>query len=210
MRWARLFLVAGLAIVALSACGGGPARPTPVPPAERTATAESRAATSTVVAEATMRSKPPCLVDADTRQVLREWSNTLWKAGTEIGQNDPSRGLQFYEASTAYGILADCRDDGSLLAASGSPVACSVTADQIERLLNASTKGNIIMFQLAFAGADLEALAPMAALNRLLAERAVELQEACGFRSPSTPGPAATPRPIPDIVEETPSRGGFN
>jgi hypothetical protein len=203
----RRALVLGLAIAVLSACGG-PASPTPtpVPPEARTATAAARAATATASAEVALLSKSPCLVDAETRDALRQLADILWQAGTNVGSDNAGLGLQFYEASIAYGILTDCRELGGTPVPLGSPAAsgvgtpivCIADAEAIRRLQDAATKGTVIIFQLVLVG-DVEAddLKPVAGLNNLLIERARELEIACGLRPPGTPIPAASPAATP-------------
>jgi hypothetical protein len=200
----------GLMLAGLVACGSGSPAPTPMPPAERTATATAYQATATASAEAAELRKRPCLVDTETREILRLVSDTLWDAGTNVGSGNASLGLQYYEASIAYGLLTDCREvpgidlGGATPVASpspvampvgtpvGTPAACLVSPDDIAGLRDAASKGTAILFQLIFAGADAEDLAPLMGLNTLLIERAEALEIACGLRPPGTPVPEAT------------------
>jgi hypothetical protein len=151
------------------------------------------------------------MVDAGTREVLRLVADTLWDAGTNVGQGNASLALQYYEASIAYGLLTDCREipgidlggatpvaSPSLVATpAGTPVACPVTPEDIAGLRDAASKGTAILFQLIFAGAEAEDLAPLMGLNTLLTERAGALEVACGLRPPGTPIPATTPIATP-------------
>jgi hypothetical protein len=202
-RALSLVAIAMLVIGSVVACGGGSDAPrsTPLPP-------EIRAATSTASAIERELRKAPCVVSPHTRSLLREVADELWAIGTDLGdKGEGSLGLKFYEASIAYGILTECREvegtptaDGSPMAspaAGGTPVttaaACLDPERTIRRLREAVIKGGTIVFTASFQGIDLESLPTMLALNNLLADRAQELEIACGLRTPATPGAAATP-----------------
>lgn len=209
--WWRWGVVAiGIMLAGLVACGSGSPASTPMPPAARTATATAYQATATASAEAALLRKSPCLVDTETREILRLVSDTLWDAGTNIGQGNASLGLQYYEASIAYGLLADCRDvpgidlggatpvtSATPVAPAGTPTSCPVTPDDIAGLRDAASKGTAILFQLVFAGAEAEDLIPLMGLNTHLIERAEALEIACGLRPPGTPRAHATPFATP-------------
>jgi hypothetical protein len=199
MRWLRLLLV-GIGFTTLSACGGSSPNPGPTAPPTSIATPSPPAGTAAEAAEPGERS---CVVDSGTREALEFLSDELWNVGTRVGSDDASLGLRFYEASIAYGILAECRDVGTPPAASGSPqpggdgtpVTCPDDPDVIAQLRDAWGKGTAIMIQLLMMGIDVEDLEPMAGLNHLLSQRATELEIACGLRPPDSPAPAATPGP---------------
>ncbi len=196
-RFFSLFATAFLVLVAVVACGGGASepRPTPLPP-------EIRNATSTASAiEAELR-KAPCVVSPYTRTLLREVADELWAIGSGLtGRQQGSLGLQFFEASIGYGILEDCREVAGTPVAEGSPIASPVPGDPIcldrartiDRLREAVKRGTVIAFTAAFQGIEIDSLGTLLALNDLLIERANELEIACGFRPPATPGAAATP-----------------
>jgi hypothetical protein len=197
LRFLPLFAAAMAVLVSVVACGGGASepRPTPLPP-------EIRNATSTASAiEAELR-KAPCVVSPYTRSLLREVADDLWAIGSNFtGSQQGSLGLQFFEASIAYGLLEDCRETTGTPVAEGSPVASPVPGDPIcldrertiDRLREAVKKGTVIAFTAAFQGIELGSLPTLLALNDLLADLATELEIACGFRLPATPGAAATP-----------------
>ena len=206
MRRVGFVGVLGTVLAILSACGSS-APSTPVPAAERTATARVYQATATASAEVAYLRKAPCLVGPEIREALRVVSDGLWDVGSSVRTDNASLGLQYYEASIAYGLLADCREldatpgaspvaAGTPLAQAGAtPVACIADAEAIGGLRDAAAKGTAILFQLVFAGAEAEDLEPMAALNGYLVQRATELEIACGLRPPGTPAPGATPLP---------------
>lgn len=199
MRWARMLLV-GLGIATLCACGGS--SPAPDRPAAPTTSATPPVLTQTA-ADAADSERRPCVLDARTREALELLSDELWKVGTRIGSDDASLGLQFYEASIAYGILTECRDAHIPLEASGSPqpagagtpATCPSQPDVIAEVQDAWVKGTTIMFQLVVMGVDAEDLEPVASLNALLMQHATELEIACGLRPPGSPVPPATPNP---------------
>jgi hypothetical protein len=133
-------------------------------------------------------------------------ADLLWDLGSQIVDGgDATQGLRFYEASIAYGILTDCREVSGTPAASASPAlapaatpaACLGDPAAIQQLRDAAAKGTGIAFQAAFAGAEVEDLEPLFALNGLLIQRAEEIEVACGLRAPGTPSPAGTPAAVP-------------
>ena len=181
-----------LVLVFLVACGGsGKPRPTPLPP-------DIRDATSTASAIEAEAGKAPCVVSPYTRSLLREVADELRELGTNLtGDERGSLGLQFFEASIAYGILTECREVGGTLVANGSPVASPVATDPIcldreqtiDRLHEAVRRGGSIVFTASFQGIEIASLPTMLALNHRLAELATELEVACGFRPPATASP---------------------
>jgi hypothetical protein len=201
VRLPRFFAFVATAVIVLAAvvaCGGGTSepRPTPLPP-------EIRNATSTASAIERELQKAPCAVSPYTRTLLREVADELWSIGTNLtGNQQGSLGLQFFEASIAYGILDECRETAGTPVAQGSPVASPAPGDPIcldrertiDRLRDAAAKGTVISFTAAFRGIEIESQPTMVALNDLLIDLANELEVACGFRPPATPGVAsATP-----------------
>jgi hypothetical protein len=201
-------LTAALALLALVACGGGKGTPTPVPTPLPPAV---RAATATASAEAALLAKSPCLVDPAIRTILRQVADLLWDLGSEVvDDGDATQGLRFYEASIAYGILTDCREVAGTPAAGASPepvsaatpAACIGDPAAIQQLRDAAAKGTGIAFQAAFAGAVVEDLEPLFALNALLIQRADEIEVACGLRAPGTPSPVGTPGVVPVSTNE--------
>jgi hypothetical protein len=191
------FVTAVIVLVAVVACGGGASepRPTPLPP-------EIRNATSTASAIERELQKAPCVVSPYTRTLLREVADELWSIGSNLtGREQGSLGLQFFEASIAYGILDECRETAGTPVAEGSPMASPAPGDPIcldrertiDRLRDAAAKGTVIAFTAAFRGIEIESLPTMLALNDLLIDLANELEIACGFRLPATPG--ASPQP---------------
>jgi hypothetical protein len=195
LRLLSLFAAAIVVLVSVVACGGGASepRPTPLPP-------EIRNATSTASAIAAELRKAPCVVSPYTRSLLREVADDLWEIGSSLtGEERGSLGLQFFEASIGYGLLTECREAAGTPAAAGSPIASPVPGDPIcrdrartiDRLREAVKRGTVIAFTAAFQGLEIDSLPTLLALNDLLIDRATELEIACGFRLPATPGAAS-------------------
>jgi hypothetical protein len=194
-RLVSLVAAATAVIVSAIACGGaGEPRPTPLPP-------EIRHATSTASAIERELRKAPCVVSPYTRALLREVADELWDIGSNLtGDERGSLGLQFFEASIGYGLLTECRETAGTPVAEGSPVASPAPGDPIcldrertvDRLREAASRGMMIAITAAFQGIEIDALGTLLALNDLLIDRATELEIACGFRQPATPGADVT------------------
>ena len=193
-RLAGLAALLGLILALASACGGG-GDPTPtVAPGDRTATAEARAATATVDAEAALARRPPCVFDPATQEAMQAISDLLWQAGTDIGQDDASRALRFYEASIGYGLLNECRDIGLAPAGPGTPVAVLLatpitacppgTEDALADLQHAWAKGMPITVELLMLGIEAEDIEILTGANAVILRRIGELGAACGLATP--------------------------
>jgi hypothetical protein len=200
-----IIVIAVIGLVTLAACGGGgedTPRPTPLPPEIRNATATA----SAIIAE---QAKAPCVLSEYTRSLMRQVADDLWQIGTSFtGNQQGSLGLQFFEASIAYGLLTECREVG--LSEEGTPVAdgrdtlvaspaaspvaldglATVCADRertIDRLRGAVSAGLSITITALFQDITIDSLPIMQALHPLLTTRADELAVACGFQQPASP-----------------------
>jgi hypothetical protein len=202
-RWLGLLLVMGIAMALLAACGGSddPPAPTRAPGAIATDTA-IRHTTATARAEEALAGRPACLLDARTLEAIDVISDVFWDIGTEIGQQDGSLGLKFYEASIAYGLVAECRDVGATPVASGTPaalvappIACPPDPKGLAELKDAPAKGVPIMVRLIMAGAEAEDLELISIVNAIIWERVEEIEVACGLRPAASPvaSPVASP-----------------
>jgi hypothetical protein len=189
----RMTCIVLLGLVLVGACGGSSA-PVPVPPADRTATAETSVARATASAEAALRRKPPCVLNAETRHHLRQLTDSLWRIGSEVGDDNPTRGHLFFQASIAYGILSDCRETAGTPVPNGSPTiliddtptACPTDPDVIDQLRDAAGKGTAVIVQLMFTELEPEAVVPTQELNDLLMQRAADVEAKCGFQPPAS------------------------
>ena len=199
-RWMQLALVIGVVAVLASGCGGtGDPTPT-VAPELRTATTVARDATATASAEAAYQRRPPCVLDRTTLGVVDAIADALWRLGTELADSNGSLALEYYEASIAYGLVAECRDVGATPAAVASPMASPATCppgtgEAIERLQDAWAKGSVIVTRLLLVGMAAEDVAPMVAVNKVLIARADDLRTACGLAPPGTATPAVAASP---------------
>ena len=202
--WLRSFAsIAALSL--LAACGGGSdATPTAtLAPAAVQATATANAARADALSQsrtAEAANKPLCLVDPTLQDALRQIGDELQDAGLDFG-DDPTRGLEIYQIGLDYAIIADCRQPSASPVASplaATPVACAGTPEEIQRLRDAGAEGMGLAFQLAFAGADEEAITTFVTVNQLLIARATELEVACGLRLPASPiaSPVALGTPV--------------
>ncbi len=194
-RWLGLLLVTGLAMSLLAACGGSddPPPPTRAPGAFATNTA-IRDATATARAEEALAGRPACLLDAQTREAVDAISDVLWQAGTQVGQQDGSLGLAFYEASIAYGLLNECREVGAAPVVSGTPaspvappITCPPDPEGLAELKDAPAKGIPIMVRLIMAGVPVEDLELMSVVNSIIWQRIEEIEVACGIRPAASP-----------------------
>jgi hypothetical protein len=202
-RWLGLLLLTGTAMALLAACGSAdPPPPTRAPGAFATEQA-IRNATATARAEEALAGRPPCLLDATTREASGAISDVLWQAGTRIGQQDGSLALTFYEASIAYGLLEECREVGATPVVSGTPaspvappIACPPDPEGMDELRDAPAKGVPIMVRLIMAGVPAEDLELMTIVNSIIWQRIEEIEVACGLR------PAASPvaSPVSSLV----------
>jgi hypothetical protein len=205
-RWPG-FLLMGITLAILVACGGSDDPPPPTRAPGALATEQAiRDATATARAEEALAGRPPCLLDAQTRDASQVISDVLWQAGTQIGQQDGSLGLKFYEAAIAYGLLNECREVGATPVVAGTPaspaalpVACPPDAEGMAELRDAPAKGLPIMFQLIMAGVPAEDLELMTLVNGIIWQRIEEIEVACGLRPAASPvaSPAAS-SPPPD------------
>jgi hypothetical protein len=200
-RWSGAAVIASIILGVLAACGGD-ASPTPtaVPPEARTATATIYDATSTASAEIAERDKLTCVLEPDVLEVVGLLSDELWDAGNAVRADDPTRGLELFEASIAYGVLTECREiavspapDASPIASTPFPCPPGMSPKVVERLRDAAAKGMAILFQLVLAGAETDDLELIAALNGLFMQRASDLEIACGYGPPGTPEAGASP-----------------
>jgi hypothetical protein len=199
-------LMAGAMLTVLVACGGTgtPSQPTSTPDAQgrvATSTVEAERAASAVALSATTqanqsarateteRPRPPCLVDTETVEAMRQIAEQFQDTGLELAQSEGTAGMNLYETGLAYGVLADCRDVGGTPAAgTATPVGCIGDAESIQQLRDVGIKGLFIALAGAFPGSDDEETAEaFFALNEGLLERAQELEIACGLASAATP-----------------------
>jgi hypothetical protein len=192
----QLALVIGVVATLASGCGNT-SDPTPtIAPELRTATAVARDATATASAETAYLSRPPCVLDRTTLGVVDAIADALWRLGTDLADSNGSLALEYYEASIAYGLVAECREVGATPIAIASPVASPVacppgTDEAIARLQDAWAKGSVTVTRLLLVGMAAEDLAPMVAVNQVLIARADALRTACGIAPPGTATPAA-------------------
>ena len=193
-RWLGLLLVTGIAMALLAACGGSGDPPPTRAPGEDATRSAIRDATATARAEEALAGRPPCLLDVQTREAAQAISDVFWQVGTEVGQQDCSLGLKFYEASIAYGLLNECREVGATPVVGGTPaspvappVACPPDPEGMAELRDAPAKGVPIMVQLIMAGVPAEDLELMSIVNGIIWQRIDEIEVACGIRPAASP-----------------------
>lgn len=202
-RWLGLLLVTGIAMALLAACGESDAPPPPTRAPGTFATERAiQDATATAQAEQALAGRPSCLLAPQTRDAAQVIADVFWQAGTEIGQQDGSLGLKFYEASIAYGLLNECREVGATPVVGGTPaspvalpIACPPDPKGLAELKDALVKGVPIMVQLIMVGVPVEDLELMSIVNNIIWQRIEEIEVACGIR------PAASPvaSPVSDL-----------
>jgi hypothetical protein len=211
-RWLGLLLVTGVAMALLAACGGSDDPPSTRAPGALATERAVRDATATARAEQALAGRPPCLLGPQTRDAAQAIADVFWQAGTEIGRQDGSLGLKFYEASIAYGLLNECRETGATPVIAGTPtspvappIACPPDAEGMAELRDAPAKGIPIMLQLIMAGVPAEDLELVSVVNGIIWQRIEEIEVACGLRPAASPvaSPAAAlpprqPRRPPD------------
>jgi hypothetical protein len=175
----------GFMAALLSACEGE-AQPT------ATIAPEMQAATATASAEAADRMLPPCVLDRSTLGTVEAIADTLWRLGAQIEERQPEVARAYFEASIAYGAVAECRRVWDTPVASGTAgvdvAACPYAEDLIGRLHDAWTRGMPMVDRLRLNGIAPADLAPVIEVNTRLREREAELRTACGLDQPVTPG----------------------